>query len=82
MVSGAPLLWTGRELTLGPPRPQPARLGSGLPVRVGDTVALHWDWICDVLDAGQEAALRHYTRSQLDVANRALRRPVADLVLG
>jgi hypothetical protein len=45
-------------------------------------VSLHWDWVCDVLDRRQATALRHYTRSQLRVANRTLRRPVADLVLG
>jgi hypothetical protein len=44
--------------------------------------AVHWDWVCEVLDARRAAALRHYTRSQLEVANRTLRRPVADLVLG
>ena len=48
---------------------------------VGDTVALQWNWVCDVLDTRQATALRHYTVSQLRVANRALRRPVADLVL-
>jgi hypothetical protein len=78
-VSSRPLHWTGGELVLGPPRTETARVS--LPVREGDTVALHWDWVCDVLDARQTAALRHYTMTQLDIANRALRRPVADLVL-
>jgi hypothetical protein len=80
-ASSAPLCWTGRELTLGPPRTELARLAPGTGVRPGDTVALHWDWVCDVLDAPQVAQLHHYTLSQLRVANRALRRPVADLVL-
>jgi hypothetical protein len=85
-VSSAPLCWTGSELTLGPPTPEVVRLARGTDqlapaVQVGDTVALHWDWVCDVLDARQAAALRQYTHSQLRVANRALRRPVADLVL-
>ena len=64
----------------GPVETQPAR--TVLPVRAGDVVSLHWDWVCDVLDAGQAATLRRYTVGQLRVANRALRRPVADLVLG
>ncbi len=86
-VSSSSLAWTGRELVLGPPCPQQARLASGddhlaPEVRVGDIVALHWDWICDVLDERQAARLHHYTLSQLRVANRTLRRPVADLVLG
>jgi hypothetical protein len=37
--------------------------------------------VCDVLTASGAAALRHYTVTQLRVANRALHRPVADLVL-
>jgi len=81
VVSSAPLRWTGRELVLGPARPEPARLGTGPVVRAGDTVSLHWDWVCDRLDARQAARLEHYTLSQLRVANRGLRRPVADLVL-
>ena len=87
VVSSSSLAWTGRELILGPPGLQQARLASGTDhlapaVRVGDTVALHWDWVCDVLDTRQAARLYHYTLSQLRVANRALHRPVADLVLG
>ena len=87
MVSSSPLAWTGRDLVLGPPCPQQVRLSSGADhlaphVQVGDTVAVHWDWICDVLDTRQAARLRRYTRGQLRVANRALHRPVADLVLG
>jgi hypothetical protein len=51
-------------------------------VAPGDVVSLHWDWVCDVLTDGQVAALTHYTRTQLQVANRTLRRPVADRTLG
>ena len=79
-VGSRPLCWTGRELALGPVRVQSVR--SAVPVRAGDLVSLHWDWICDVLDRGRTATLERYTRSQLRVANRTLRRPVADLVLG
>jgi uncharacterized protein DUF6390 len=79
-VECRPLCWTGRELVLGPARVQPAR--TALPVHVGDLVSLHWDWVCDVLDRRRAGALAHYTRTQLQVANRTLRRPVAGLVLG
>ncbi|OLE27742.1 MAG: hypothetical protein AUG44_09450 [Actinobacteria bacterium 13_1_20CM_3_71_11] len=79
VVSSAPLCWTGRELILGAPRPEQVRVS--VAASVGDTVALQWNWVCDVLDTRQATALRHYTVSQLRVANRALRRPVADLVL-
>jgi hypothetical protein len=43
---------------------------------------VHWDWVCDVLDAGRLATLRRYTLRQLEVANHTLRRPAADRVLG
>jgi hypothetical protein len=86
-VASPPLCWTGRELVLGPPRVERATLavpdGRLAPaVRVGDTVSLHWNWVCDVLDARRLHALRRYTISQLCVANRTLRRPAADRVLG
>jgi hypothetical protein len=79
-VAARPLRWTGRDLVLGPVGTQLAR--TTLPVRIGDVVSLHWDWVCDVLDPAAAASLHRYTMSQLRVANRTLRRPVADLVLG
>jgi hypothetical protein len=82
IVDGPQLYWTGSALALGPPSPQIVRVAPNLAVAAGDTVAMHWDWLCDVLTVQQAKALRHYTRTQLDVANRALARPVADLVLG
>jgi hypothetical protein len=80
-VSSSPLRWTGRELVLGPAGIEAVTVGAGT-VNVGDTVSMHWDWVCDVLDARRLAALRRYTRRQLEVANHTLRRPAADRVLG
>jgi hypothetical protein len=82
-VESQPLRWNGRELLLGAPRVERATaVGPLTPgLRAGDMVSLHWDWVCDVLDARQLAALRGYTASQLRLVNRALRRPVADAVL-
>lgn len=80
VVESRPLEWTGSALTLGPPRPE--TVSAAVPVNPGDTVSLHWDWVCDRLTPRQVAALTGYTRSQLDVANFALAKPVADLVLG
>ena len=85
-VSSPPLLWTGRELALGAPGVEHVTLDAtgrrAGTVDVGDTVSLHWDWVCDVLDAPRLATLRRYTLGQLTVANRTLRRPTADRVLG
>jgi hypothetical protein len=75
------LAWDGRALSLGPPSVELANLGVPASVRTGDMVSLHWDWVCDVIDTRQAAALRHYTRTQLDVVNTTLRRPVAAAVL-
>ena len=44
-------------------------------VAVGDTVALHWDWVCEVLD-GQAAATLARTESEaIERANRSLAVP-------
>jgi len=38
-------------------------------VSVGNCVALHWDWVCDVLSAEQLAALEQRSADQLDRTN-------------
>jgi len=85
-VRSPPLQWDGRRLRLGPPVVRPARVstaGGGLAraVAPGDTVALHWDWVCDVLRPRQLRALVRYTGSCLSLVNDALRRPVPAVVL-
>jgi hypothetical protein len=40
--------------------------------RVGDRVALHWDWICQQLTAGQLRTLNGWTRQHLRIANSIL----------
>lgn len=74
VVRSRPLLWDGRSLLLGEPREETAALrldGLGLAgqVRVGDWVSLHWDWVCERLDARSLRALRHYTLAHLRVVN-------------
>jgi uncharacterized protein DUF6390 len=39
---------------------------------VGDWVALHWGWVCEVLTPRQQAALAHYTRYHLALANQTI----------
>jgi hypothetical protein len=57
-VESRPLQWNGRAMAPGPPHEREARFSvDGLtlidPPAPGDRVALHWDWICDVLTADQ-----------------------------
>lgn len=78
-VVSDPLIWDRGELTLGPSREESVRwasAGSSLVGRlcVGDVVALHWDWVCDVLDSGQVSTLSQVTRSQLILVNEGVLR--------
>jgi hypothetical protein len=71
IVRSQPLTWDGARLALGPAREQTVRWsdsGQGLlaSVAVGDLVALHWDWVCDVLDDAQQAAITGQEQAQLD----------------
>jgi hypothetical protein len=84
LVSSRPLRWDGRRLTLGPSRVEAVHSSSGgrrlaAWIRPGDSVALHWHWICDRLTAGHAGALRRYTMRTLAVINRLDRSPVRAL---
>jgi hypothetical protein len=86
-VASRPLIWDGRRLRLGVERDEQAVVaidGDGLApaVRPGDTVSLHWEWVCDVLRPTQVAALRRNTTRLLALTNDALNRPVAGALLG
>ena len=39
---------------------------------VGDEIAMHWDWVCDVLTREQVTALQTYTEEQLARVNAAI----------
>ena len=64
VVSYRPLTWADGRLTPGAEREEPAR---SLPREVapGDRVALHWDWICDILTGPQQAAIEDHERRRL-----------------
>ncbi|MFJ6737378.1 DUF6390 family protein [Streptomyces sp. NPDC091279] len=69
-VTSRPLTWTGTTLTPGPPRDEPARWSADghtlLPgLTPGDLVALHWDWICDVITPTQANRIRTTEERQL-----------------
>jgi hypothetical protein len=74
VVESRPLAWQDGRLTLGRPIIETASLavdGRGLitGVRPGDTVALHWDWVCERLDPVTLRALVTETHHHLSVAN-------------
>jgi hypothetical protein len=71
-----PLLWDGGTLRLGEPTPRSVRWsadGSAFisPPKPGERLALHWDFACDRLTAGEAAALDRSTRRVLGAVNRA-----------
>ncbi|MCB0995071.1 MAG: hypothetical protein KDB21_08280 [Acidimicrobiales bacterium] len=64
-----PLEWDGVRLMLGAARPEEAIL-STVEVTVGDVVALHWDWVCQVLAPRQAGWLDRVTMQQLALVER------------
>lgn len=85
-VTCRPLEYQDGSLRLGSPEEQTATLAKGgqslfgpadFPagvgsIRVGATVAMHWDWVCDVLSPAQTARLAANTAEQLALANVVL----------
>lgn len=72
------LAWDGAQLSLGRPQEEKAVVAEGSirladTVRVGDQVALHWDWVCGCLRADQQVSLEESTQRHLDIANARLR---------
>jgi hypothetical protein len=72
------LQWDGTRLRLGGPVTERVRRGRNgvhlLEVAPGDAVALHWDWVCERLDAAALASLQRDTRHQLAAVNVAVSR--------
>ncbi|MGV1037198.1 MAG: DUF6390 family protein [Candidatus Nanopelagicales bacterium] len=74
IVRGRSLAWNGSSLSLDPAGPQTVkwrRRGYTFVAqpRPGDRVAMHWDWLCQVLESRQINALRSQTALQLSIAN-------------
>jgi len=73
VVESRPLRWDGHRLVLGAPERERVELGDPAgplagAVAPGDTVALHWDWVCHRLTPRQAAWLRAVTMSQLEAS--------------
>lgn len=65
LVQRTPVVWSGSRMVYGEPVVEAVE--SSIDVQPGDTVAVHWDWICERLDATQLGWLRRVTEQQLAV---------------
>lgn len=77
VLDSQPLVWDGQTLSLGEPTRETAiwtlgGVGFVEDLHPADMVALHWEWVCDRLDAQRFDALRRSTIRQLSIANRQL----------
>jgi hypothetical protein len=77
IVNAVPLALVEGQLGLGEPRRERItgwRDGHGFidDVMPGDVVSIHWDWACDVLDAGAVSRLIDWTRREIEIANLTL----------
>lgn len=72
-VLSRPLCFDGSRLSLGPARAERARLPAAGPgddgPAAGDTVSLHWDWVCDRLSPSALLRLRACTGRNLRAVN-------------
>ena len=76
-VERQPLVLSEGKLALGEARTEAALRqidGKGFTdaAQDGDWVALHWGWVCEVLDARRLASLQRYTWRHLQLANQTL----------
>ncbi len=80
VVASQPLTWDGERLALGPSRDETVR---GYPhdptVAIGDTVALHWDYVCEPIGSDQLLHLRRQTALHLAIANGP-RKELSDII--
>ena len=71
-VLSAPLVWDGRTITHGPERIESARMPveDRLTMASGDIVALHWDYVCQVLSPRQHRQLVRYHDRHMAIAHQ------------
>lgn len=79
IVSCSPLTWDGIRLDLGGEQPQVCQWTRDRhafvdDLRPGDSVALHWDWVCQRLSPAERSGLICSTQLQLGATNRWLSR--------
>lgn len=71
LVRSAPLVWDGRTIHHGIERVENVRIpvDDGNELVIGDVVALHWDYVCQVLSPRQHQQLMLYHDRHLAIAN-------------
>jgi hypothetical protein len=77
LVERRPLVLQAGKLTLGPARPervlrQVDSHGFADDAQPGDWVALHWGWVCEVIDDRQRRNLERYSLHHLRLASRTI----------
>jgi hypothetical protein len=87
VVESRPLSWDGRVLGLGTAQTETVvrsvdGVGLAGPLKPGDWVSLHWEWVCDRLTERQVRQLRRYTDRHLAIVNDARTRSVVPAILG
>jgi len=87
VVRSRPLHWNGTMLTLGAEEAEVVRQATdGMrfidPLQPGETVSLHWDWVCDRIDRRSLGYLQHYTARHLDMVNHRLAHPGPAMTMG
>jgi hypothetical protein len=74
VVECRPLVWNGEEVSLGAMASETVRRSVyDAPINSGDTVALHWDYVCQVLSSSQITRLKQETARHMGIANRPRR---------
>jgi hypothetical protein len=81
LVQSAPLTWDGRVLAHGVDRIESVRMPveDEATMSPGDLVALHWDYVCQVLSPRQHSQLVRYHDRHLAIANQSAV-PLAPLI--
>jgi hypothetical protein len=74
LIEARPITWDGIALGLGDPVGEWVRWAEGgrsplIEPRPGDTVAAHWEWMCDVLDTARLGELHRWTAHTLRIVN-------------
>lgn len=87
VVTSQPLTWDEKRLELGAPRPETVTVtASGLGftelLKAGDWVSMHWNWVCDKLNARQLTDLKRFSARQVAMTNDGLTHPGPAIVMG